>query len=149
MFTSAIKRDPQEIRRRKVAWTGFLCLLFAIVCAIFGAVYEFFSHEVYSYYMLYAFLFPLAGGALPYSALALSRKVILPGKPAVFLYNSGLAANTVGCIMKGVLEIYGTENALLTGYVIVGTGLMLLGLLCYGAAAVLQHRINQRDGQHR
>lgn len=149
MFTSAIKRDSQEIRRREIAWTGFLCLLFAIVCAIFEAVYECFSHEVYSYYMLYAFLFQLAGGALPCTALALSRKVTLPGKPAVFLYNSGLAANTVGCIMKGVLEIYETENVLLTVYAIVGTGLMLLGLLCYGTATVLQHRINQRDGQRR
>lgn len=42
-------------------------LLSALFCALFGAVYELFSHEVYSYSMIYAFLFPLAGGTLPCS----------------------------------------------------------------------------------
>ena len=42
--------------------------------AVLGAVYELFSHGVYSYFMLYAFLFPLAGGALPLLALSLSRR---------------------------------------------------------------------------
>ena len=41
--------------------TGFL--------ALFGAIYEIFSHEVYSYFMLYAFAIPLAMGLLPYSII--------------------------------------------------------------------------------
>ena len=46
----------------------------ALFCALFGAVYEIFSHEVYSYPMIYAFAIPLAGGALPFlgEAMALS-----------------------------------------------------------------------------
>ena len=32
-------------------------LLSTVICALFGAVYELFSHEVYSYYMIYAFAF--------------------------------------------------------------------------------------------
>ena len=42
----------------------------ALFCALFGAVYEIFSHEVYSYPMIYAFAIPLAGGALPFLAFA-------------------------------------------------------------------------------
>ena len=36
-----------------------------ILFALFGAVYELFSHEVYSYYMIYAFGIPLILGVLP------------------------------------------------------------------------------------
>ena len=133
MFTSATKQDIQQARRREIAWTGFICLLCSILCAVFGAVYEYYSHEVYSNYMLYAFLIPLAGGTLPCFTLILSRRILLPQKPAVYLYNSGLASLTVGSLMKGVLEIYGTENALLVIYVIVGFLLVVLGLFHYGA----------------
>ena len=54
-------------RWAQIAKTGFIYLLLALVLALFGAVYEVFSHGVYSYYMLYAFAFPLAGGALPFT----------------------------------------------------------------------------------
>ena len=37
----------------------------ALLTAAAGAVYELFSHGVYSYYMIYAFVIPLAGGTLP------------------------------------------------------------------------------------
>lgn len=33
--------------------------------AFFGAVYEAFGHGVYSYFMIYAFAFPLLMGVLP------------------------------------------------------------------------------------
>jgi hypothetical protein len=43
---------------------AFLFLAAGIVCAVFGLIYEIFSHEVYSFYMIYAFLIPLVPGAL-------------------------------------------------------------------------------------
>jgi hypothetical protein len=43
---------------------AFLFLIAGIVCAVFGLIYEIFSHEVYSFYMIYAFLIPLLPGAL-------------------------------------------------------------------------------------
>ena len=51
----------------------FMQLISAFWFAFFGAVYERFSHEVYSYYMIYAFAIPLVMGALPYSVMALKR----------------------------------------------------------------------------
>ena len=43
---------------------AFLYLIAGIACAAFGLIYELFSHEVYSFYMIYAFLIPLVPGAL-------------------------------------------------------------------------------------
>ena len=44
--------------------TGLQYFTAALFCALFGAVYGLFSHSVFSYYMLYAFMIPLVGGAL-------------------------------------------------------------------------------------
>ena len=41
-------------------------MIFAIFIAVFGAIYEKFSHEVYSYYMIYAFMIPLCLGSFAY-----------------------------------------------------------------------------------
>lgn len=39
--------------------------ILAAFCVIFAAIYEYFSHQVYSSYMIGAFLFPVALGILP------------------------------------------------------------------------------------
>lgn len=100
----------------------------ALFCAMFGAVYELFSHEVYSYPMIYAFAIPLAGGALPFLAFSAGRvrRLRFPGIAARSLYHAGIAALTVGSIMRGILEIYGTTNVLLMAYWIIG-GLLIAG----------------------
>ena len=98
------------------------CSLFV---ALFGAIYESFSHQVFSGYMIYAFAIPLALGAVPTLWLAKSAK---PG-PSGFsccLYHCGIATLTVGCIFQGVLEIYGTTNRLILVYPIAG-GLLTVG----------------------
>lgn len=95
--------------------TVFAYLLASLFCAFFGAVYEAFSHEVYSGYMLNAFAFPLAGGALPFMAKSLSGRRF-PGRLSGSLYHCGIATLTVGSIMTGVLEIYGTTNGLVNVY---------------------------------
>ena len=95
--------------------------------ALFGAVYELFSHEVYSYFMIYACAVPLMLGVMPYALLLISRKV--PGRAALNLWNSGIAALSVGCVFRGVLEIYGTTNSLGAVYPIVGSLLLTAGLI--------------------
>ena len=54
------------------------CIAASIFLAFFGAIYELFSHEVYSYYMIYAFAIPLVLGAVPYGWMALKEKA--PGR---------------------------------------------------------------------
>ena len=105
-------------------------LIAALVCALFGAVYERFSHGVYSYWMLYAFAFPLVLGVLPLY-LVEALRAPLPGSLRWGLYHAGIATLTVGSLISGALEIYGTSNPLTFVYWIVGEGLTLLGVLLF------------------
>ena len=115
---------------RQAAKTAFIYLLISLFCALFGAVYEMFSHEVYSFYMLYAFTFPLAGGTLPFLAMSLFRKRY-PKTISRNIYHSGIATLTVGSIIQGVLEIYGTTNHLTGLYWLVGVILLFAGIIFY------------------
>lgn len=116
--------------RREIEKLVFTYLLAAIVCAGFGAVYESFSHGVYSYYMLYAFMIPLLGGTLPFSCVLYFRNKI-PRPMARRFHHFGISALTVGCIICGVLEIYGTTNRLVIVYFTVGGMFLFLGNLMY------------------
>ena len=49
---SDIKKSGKEVET-----IIYIYLLVTILCAAFGAVYELFSHGVFSYYMLYALVF--------------------------------------------------------------------------------------------
>lgn len=93
---------------------------------VFGFVYELFSHQVYSNYMVYAFAIPLLGGTLVYLALGIAQRFTYPCAAARYLYHSGLAALTVGSIVRGILDIYGTTNSLTKWYAIVGFGLLIV-----------------------
>ena len=106
-------------------------LVASVFLGLFGAVYEYFSFGVYSYYMLYAFGFPLVGGVLPALLLSLQEKRICVGAWAAWLYRCGIVTLSVGSVMHGVLEIYGTGNDLLGLYWYAGVGLTLLGCLCW------------------
>jgi len=112
---------------------SFIYLLIAIFCALFGIIYEQFSHGVYSGYMIFAFAFPLVGGTFPFAILSLFVHGLLPGRLSRFLYNAGIAALTVGSMMKGILEIYGTTNDLLKIYQFAGFGFVGTGLMIYAA----------------
>lgn len=111
--------------------TAFAYLLISLICALFGAVYEVFSHEVYSFFMIYAFAFPLAGGTLPFLALSLFRAKRYPGCVARNLYHSGISTLTAGSIIRGVLDIYGTTNALTGCYWLFGTMLLIGGIIVF------------------
>ena len=100
----------------------------AVFFAFFGGVYEHFSHEVYSYFMLYAFAVPLFLGALPL-LLLLVRGKQLSSACGLLIFHCGLAALTVGAVFKGVLDIYGTTNRLLAVYPVIGGALCLIGLI--------------------
>lgn len=122
MYSSDIDHSGKALK------TAFVYLLVSLFCALFGAVYERFSHEVYSFFMIYAFVFPLAGGTLPFLAICLFRKRY-PGAVARNLYHSGIATLTVGSIIQGILDIYGTTNRLTGLYWLVGAILLFSGMI--------------------
>lgn len=109
----------------------------SIVIAAAAAVYGLFGHGVYSYFMTYAFMIPLLGGALPHLTAAMkgtdtpaensTDKQEMPAESEV---KAGLAkifdakdtqlavivTLTAGSLLKGALDIYGTTNRLLIAY---------------------------------
>ena len=127
MILYTLDRKEQKKYMKKISFTFLIASLF---CMVFAAVYEDFSHQVYSGYMIFAFIIPLVGGALPFLMLALLGRRF-PGRAAVNLYNSGIAALTVGSIMLGVLEIYGTTNGLTDVYWLAGGAFAAAGILLY------------------
>ncbi len=94
---------------------------------LFGAVYEINSHGVFSYYMIYAFALPLVFGVTLYTILLLIKKY--PNRVFLNLWNSAIAAFSVGSVFQGVLEIFGTTNALSIVYPIAGAALTVSSLL--------------------
>ena len=118
LFTSDTKRY------NKIA---LFYLLVSVFLALFGAIYEHFSFGVYSYFMLYAFAFPLVGGVLPALGLSLYSRATAPWPIAAWLYRAGIATLSIGSVIRGVLDIYGTENDLTIWYWYVGGGLWTLG----------------------
>ena len=117
--------------------TALLYLAAALSAALFGGIYEQFSHGVYSSFMIYAFLFPLAGGAMP--CLLAGERVHSPPPAAGNLWGAGIAALTVGALFRGALDIYGTSSPLTNVYWI-GGGLLL-------AAAVLVRLTGRTAGR--
>lgn len=103
-------------------------LLASIMLAAAGAVYEVFSHGVYSYYMIYAFMIPLVLGCLPY--LADSRGFFKTAGPlAEGLLMAAIVTLSAGSVIKGILEIYGTTNRLTIVYVAASMPLLLISII--------------------
>ena len=119
--------------------TALRYLLISLFCVLFGAVYEVFSYEVYSFFMIYAFVFPLLLGVLPFLLIRL-RGARTPNVLCRNLYHAGVATLTVGSIIAGVVEIYGTTNALILLYWMVGILLLLIPTALY-----LTAKTHERD----
>ena len=123
MFASPVEHDQNTCTR-----IAFRYLVITILTALFGAAYEVFSHGVYAYGMLYAFAFPLLGGALP--ALLWQRAGrSMPSYSTLQLWHFGISALTVGSLFSGALEIYGTSSRLTMVYWLTGGACLLLSVL--------------------
>ena len=89
-------------QKRRFLRHARLYLLAAVLTGLFAAVYEVFSHQVYSIFMIGACLIPLLMGSLPAFLIGLLGNHF-PGRPTRSLF-------------QGVLEIYGTTNRLILVY---------------------------------
>ena len=112
--------------------TGMRYLAASLVIAAAAAVYGLFSHGVYSYYMTYAFMVPLLGGAMPHLLAALKREAEdgEPSWPAKLLdakdaQLAAVATLTAGSLLKGALDIYGTTNRLLIAYPVLAAAVIM------------------------
>lgn len=120
-----------DINRKRLNDTGIIYFYVALFCVLFAAIYEYFSHGVYSNYMIYAFAIPLLFGSfVMFGIKKFGCGLSLPTS-ALYLYHSGIAALTVGSIFTGVLEIYGTTNQLLRVYWVFGGICILFSFLMF------------------
>ena len=120
-----------------------------IFIGLFGAVYEVFSHNVFSPAMYLAWLIPCFLGVGVYLALAFAPIDKVPGTLVECIYNFGVAMLTVRSIFIGVIEIYGTTNkAMLATY----TALSIIFLVVGGSsflAIILYSIINSKRKNNR
>lgn len=125
--------SASDIRANKrfAGRTAIIYICISLFCGLFSAIYEHFSHEVYSDFMVYLFLYPLIGGALPYTVIGLTKRLKSPSPESARIYNSGLAALTLGSCIKGVLDIYGTSSVYVSVYWMAGVLLVATGSTIY------------------
>ena len=116
----------KELARIRDRW-----LLVTAGTVFFSAVYECFSHQVYSRAMILAFLYPLLGGLLPATLLLLMKTELQPGEWTCSLWGAGIASLTLGSLFRGVLEIYGTTSRLSGVYSALGWTLLAFGILSW------------------
>ena len=123
MFASSANESS-----RKGLKIAFTYTLVTVLCAVFGAIYEAFSHGVYALGMVYAFAFPFLGGVLP-ALFLLKWGAGFPSDAALQLWHFGISALTVGSLFSGALEIYGTTSRLTAVYWFAGGICLFLSLL--------------------
>lgn len=119
----SVTDNRKSIKKNVIVWS---CT--ALFCGIFSAVYECFSHGVYSPFMVWLFAIPLLGGAVPYFILLL-KKGKTPVRAAMNLYNSGIATLCVGSCLRGVTDIYGTQTVYEPVYWTAGILLIIIPII--------------------
>ena len=106
-------------------------IIISIFFLIFGIIYEFFSHGVYSTYMIGAFLIPLIMGCFIYTIIYYLKMYSYLSSLGTVFFNTSILSFTIGCIMKGVLEIYGTTNQLIVSYLFLGIVLTIVSFIIH------------------
>lgn len=113
-----------DIRKKTIFY-----LSFTIFCVLFGAIYEYFSHGIYTLFMSASFLIPLILGLIPYGILYMIN-IGLKSNIFTDLYDYSIIILTIGSIVKGILIIFGTSNSLTYVYLYLGIGTLLLSIIC-------------------
>lgn len=118
---------------------SWIYLGISVFVFIFGQIYEYFSHGVYSSYMMYAFLIPFIGLFIPslLKNLILKRTV---SDNVTLPWKCGIATLSAGSIYKGILEIYGTSGTFEMVYLIIGSVLCIM-------AAIIQVGVNGKTNK--
>lgn len=100
----------------------------SIVVLIIGAVYELFSHQVYSPFMYLMFTIPLLLGVLPNLAARILDKSFITSKDARATYKLGVLTLIFGSFLEGVLDIYGTSSVYPVLYIPAAIVLIIVAL---------------------
>lgn len=114
----------------------------ALLCVVFTAIYEHFSHGAASPHMRAMFLMPLVGVAFPALICFLTPLHRFVGRLPFNLWNSGMATWVVGCLFRGIVNISGRHTSLDLPYLIAGW--VFLGLAVITEAIhIIQRKKNR------
>ena len=109
--------------------------------ALFGAVYEQYSHNVHTFYMWFAWIWVLGFGVIPYALMYFLPVKWVPGTLTESIYNLGVAILTVRSIYKGVIIIYNTTgDNMILGYTIISISCLLTSATLYTIALLLKKK---------
>ncbi len=122
--------------RKKAKRTAIIYVCVSLFCAVFGIVYECFGNGIYSFFMLGAFVFPLALGFLPFLLCFLACPPVYPDTFPRTVWHSAVATLTVGSFYKGALVIYGTDNHWTLVYWIAAGVLAMLAILLFAVSVL-------------
>jgi hypothetical protein len=105
-------------------------LVAAAVCIIISNVYALFGHGVHSDAMDYMFLYPLIGGFVIKILSMLLQGDYSHGlkRVGVNLYNSGLTALACGALLRGIVEIAGTDSVYISWFFVAGWAMAACGM---------------------
>ena len=109
--------------------------------ALFGFVYEQFSHNVHTFYMWFAWIWVLGFGFIPYLLFYLLPIKRVPGLVSESVYNFGVAMITFRSIYKGVIIIYNTTgDDMIMAYTIISIVSLVSGALLYAIGLLLNKK---------
>jgi hypothetical protein len=99
------------------------------ICVIVANVYALYGHGVRSDAMDFMFLYPLVGGVIIKILSMLLYDDYSRGlkRVGVNLYNSGLAALTCGALLRGIVEIAGTDSVYISWFFVAGWVMVACG----------------------
>ena len=144
MKTEQIMQNPiikkQMIRKPIIRKQIIKNIVLTVLCIIFSTIYEFFSHQVYSIFMIGAFIVPLLAGVGINVIRWLVYKDIEISESALAIWQCGIYTLTVGSIFRGILDIYGTTNS--KGMLFWYVGFLLIAI---GGAIEFIHYVKERS----
>lgn len=144
MKTEQIMQNPiikkQMIRKPIIRKQIIKNIVLTVLCIIFSTIYECFSHQVYSIFMIGAFIVPLLAGVGINVIRWLVYKDIEISESALAICQCGVYTLTVGSIFRGILDIYGTTNS--KGILFWYVGFLLIAI---GGAIEFVHYVKERS----
>lgn len=105
---------------------GYIALTAA--AGLFSVIYELYSHGVYSDFMVYLFVIPLILGVLPEAIALIYPRWVTPDGWHRLLRDFAVATLSIGSILQGVVEIYGTTSTWTVYYFVVGAAMLLASI---------------------
>ena len=136
-----LEKNRKTVLKELILYIGITAFI-----ALFGFVYEQFSHGVNSMHMWLAWHWPLGLGVGVYALLYFLPIKKVPGLISECVYNFGVAMLTVRAIFEGVLEIYGKTNSkMMMAYTIIAPLFIAVGIILFVIGLIFVKEDNNKQ----